>query len=314
MIKFDVESNVSSLDLLSSKALAFKMANISVIFKTTENWIELGLSYLSTKKNFTARFRDGETKTYADTTDVFNDAVIKYLVQSGLVKIKKNKVSFLYHGRKITLEGSLDLHARLVLENFFRDQYRKLGVEGSPVLDIGANIGDTPIYFALGGAKRVYAPEPYPYSYKLASRNIRLNGLSEKVEIINEACGGRNGSVRVDPNFKNQPSLPLMSSSKGKRIRMESLESLTRRYGLNDAVLKVDCEGYEYEIILKSPRDTLRKFARMMVEYHYGYRNIEEKLKTAGFAVRHTKPIFTSNALLSRYGMLRGIIYAERRP
>ena len=52
----------------------------------------------------------------------------------------------------------------LINENFIKEQYKWLDVEGKNVVDVGANIGDTAIYFALKGAKHVYAFEPYPYS------------------------------------------------------------------------------------------------------------------------------------------------------
>jgi hypothetical protein len=47
----------------------------------------------------------------------------------------------------------------------------------------------------------------------------------------------------------------------------------------------MDCEGYEYSILLGENNDTLRRFQQMVIECHYGYKNIEKKLKSAGFIV-----------------------------
>ena len=61
-----------------------------------------------------------------------------------------------------------------------------------------------------------------------------------------------------------------------------TLQKIFEDYNLpNDAVLKMDCEGCEYDSILKTSRDVLRKFANIQLEYHYGFRNLSEKLKRA---------------------------------
>jgi len=48
----------------------------------------------------------------------------------------------------------------LIAENLIYEQYKILGVSNKDVIDIGANIGDTAIYFAVKGARHVYAFEP----------------------------------------------------------------------------------------------------------------------------------------------------------
>jgi len=62
---------------------------------------------------------------------------------------------------------------------------------------------------------------------------------------------------------------------------------------MEPAVLKIDCEGCEYEVILNSSKTTLRKFSHILVEYHYGYKNIKKKLEKCGFQVSVTEPRYT---------------------
>ena len=50
--------------------------------------------------------------------------------------------------------------------------YRYLNVENKVVIDIGANIGDSPIYFALRRAKLIIAIEPQKYAFEVAVKNI----------------------------------------------------------------------------------------------------------------------------------------------
>ncbi|MCL4381686.1 FkbM family methyltransferase [Candidatus Marsarchaeota archaeon] len=312
MINFNAKENVKLFDLIMSKLIAFNFTNVVVLFRTTRNWFSLGLSYLGQNKEFTVKFRDGEVKTYQTPTQVFKDSVAKYLVNSKRVTVVNKRVKFEYKDREIVLAGGVVLCTPLILENFFNEEYRAFNVKGRVVLDIGANIGDTAIYFVLNGAKKVYAVEPYPYQFQLAQENVSLNKLGNKINLINEGCGGKDTLITVDAEVKGVSSIALKKSKKGKKIKIESLRSLIKKCGLENAILKMDCEGYEYDIIFQSSVETLRKFSLIILEYHYGYLNLEKKLRAAGFFVKHTMPIFSSDRQISDYGMLRGIIYAKR--
>ena len=53
---------------------------------------------------------------------------------------------------------------------FLNKEYDFLPVDGKTVLDIGANIGDSCVYFALCGSSRIIAIEPFPRNYELAKK------------------------------------------------------------------------------------------------------------------------------------------------
>lgn len=56
-------------------------------------------------------------------------------------------------------------------------------------IQVGANRGDSAIYFALKGATRVYALDPFPYIYSILERNIRENGFESRIIPINGGYG-----------------------------------------------------------------------------------------------------------------------------
>lgn len=63
-------------------------------------------------------------------------------------------------------------------------------------LDIGANIGNHTLYFALvGGAEQVIAVEPQAHVHKILARNIALNGAP--AEAIRAAVGAAPGRARI---------------------------------------------------------------------------------------------------------------------
>ena len=42
----------------------------------------------------------------------------------------------------------------------------------------------------------------------------------------------------------------------------------------------MDCEGCEYDdIILHAPSEVLNRLNHIQIEYHYGYRNLKDKLE-----------------------------------
>jgi tRNA G37 N-methylase Trm5 len=66
-------------------------------------------------------------------------------------------------------------------EVFDHGEYNALNANGKTVVDVGAYIGDSSIYFALKGAKRVIAIEPCPKAFKEMLDNIRLNNLEDVI-------------------------------------------------------------------------------------------------------------------------------------
>ena len=73
----------------------------------------------------------------------------------------------------------------------------------------------------------------------------------------------------------------------------------------------MDCEGCEYPIILNANNEVLQKFNQIMVECHYGYKNIERKLKDAGFKVYHSKVHYSYNKSADDPKMFVNIINAK---
>jgi len=99
---------------------------------------------------------------------------------------------------------------------------------------VGANISDTAIYFALKYARHVYAFEPYPYSYSIAKKNIRLNHLEDKIALLNEGCG-RSRFITIKEDYENTGSTDLKNFKEGKKMRIESLDKIVKRFNLKHA-------------------------------------------------------------------------------
>ncbi len=158
---------------------------------------------------------------------------IKYL--TGL-KVKDNKVNVVFNGQKIDfIYDGHEYVIRNVYEIFIRKIYAQLNVRGKIVIDIGSSIGDSPIYFSLSGAKEIYAFETDKDRFEYMLSNLKNNNIS---------------NVNPKKNKLNVPNdIPYSA----------------------DMVLKMDCEGCEYDLLnqLESTRK-LGNFREIVLEYHNG--------------------------------------------
>jgi len=167
-----------------------------------------------------------------------------------------------------------------VIEVFNFKQYARLKrVEGSIVVDIGAGVGDSVIYFTLRGARRVVALEPNVKYYCEMLENIKLNNVEDRVVALNRAADS------------------------------QTLLELVGEHGIDSGVLKVDCEGCEYEVLLNTPASTLQHFNEILVEYHGDPVPLARKLREAGFRVVVEKPW-----TYIRRKIPVGFIHTERSP
>jgi FkbM family methyltransferase len=173
---------------------------------------------------------------------------------------------------------------------FLKNEYQYLPVKGRTVIDIGTNIGDSAIYFALRGADKVIALEPLPSIYKTAKENIELNNLSNKINVLLAGCAGN--TEYIDPAYESDISRYSDQFNPGK-VPLLTLENILKDNKImhnTGAILKMDCEGYEYDIILPAPCKILRHFTHIQIEYHSGYKNLKQKLEECNFNVSVTRP------------------------
>jgi FkbM family methyltransferase len=181
--------------------------------------------------------------------------------------------------------------------------YENLPLKNKTIIDIGACTGDTSIYFALKGAKKIIAVEPFPNNFEILKKNIKENNLNESIIPILSACGYSKKEILIDPNLDDGMRSILHEFPDGMKISTISLKDIIKDFDVNDAILKLDCEGCEYETILNSSSEILQKFTDIQIEYHNGYKDLEKKLSSVNFEVSH--------AVIDN--MNRGHIHAKRK-
>ncbi len=195
----------------------------------------------------------------------------------------------------------------------FGGAYSWLPVSGRVVLDIGANIADSPIYFALRGAEHVYAFEVMPSTFEIGKRNIEENALQDKVDLYNLGIG-RAGSVRFRKEHIAGGDFTLTNykivGGGQTTVNIKELWEILEQLNISEAVMKIDCEGCEYNVILGSDRDTLRRFTHIIGEYHFGFKALEDKLLDAGFSFSCSGPYYFYDPSRNPPHFMTGIFHA----
>lgn len=193
--------------------------------------------------------------------------------------------------------------------------------EGEVVADIGASNGDSSIYFASRGARRVIALEPTDESFLLAEANVSGNGLHDRVVLMKAALGARRGRemFRTSARFPNMNALESSDFSMGldsdhsaREVRVMDLDQLFDEQNLSRIdLLKLDCEGAEYEILRGLSPSNAKRIKRIVAEYHNGAQDLPKLLFRAGYCVRwstHAPETTEARSAADR----RGLIAAEQ--
>jgi len=168
----------------------------------------------------------------------------------------------------------------LILETFNYNMYFVEGVKGRDVVDIGGSIGDTAIFYKINGARKVVSIEPLNLPYKLANAHLKLNNIIN-IDFIRGALVAENNqrSVKVPSCYPLYGSGSFSLLMKRKFYKEEEVPTFTLSDILPDDpyMLKMDCEGCEYNIILKD-YETVKRFTIINLEYHEKETGISHKV------------------------------------
>lgn len=221
--------------------------------------------------------------------------------------IKKGGSEYVFrNGIKIITEDSVSTATVAVI--FVKKDYGSVP-ENSVVIDIGANIGVYSIFAATSKNTQIFAFEPVQENFNLLKENIKLNFLENKIHSFNFGIAGKEEKKKLylgESPFhsfipaKDSPFNALYSSGKGQNYSEVNCISLKDVFDKNKIdschILKMDCEGAEYEILYNLPDEYFRKIEKIRMEYHNHKENEKNTgdylikfLKSKGFKIEKQK-------------------------
>jgi FkbM family methyltransferase len=220
------------------------------------------------------------------------------------VRLKKSGLIF-------KIRNAMDVWS--IKETFLDDFYHfdcSSRLEEGTILDIGAGIGEFAIQAAAACPKcRVIGFEPFHQSYEFFKENITINSLTN-VTAVSAAVSSTPGRLVMDVSSGNplQYRTQTGSSSENTVETVPLIGYLDAQSISSVDLLKLDCEGGEFDIVLPISDMDLHRIHRISMEYHDGltghdHHEIVEKLEKAGFSVETVPNIVHDNI---------GYIYAQQ--
>lgn len=124
------------------------------------------------------------------------------------------------------------------------------------VFDVGAHIGlvSLPISNVINENGYVYAFEPAEANLKYLNRHIRMNNI-ENIKVISNLVGSSNKEnvdffELSDPSGMNASIKNDKTNEYKKKSRNQiNLDTFCKTESVNPDIIKIDVEGYEYEVL-----------------------------------------------------------------
>jgi FkbM family methyltransferase len=194
------------------------------------------------------------------------------------------------------------LEGQTIYETYMKGEYAKLYNAmrpGTTLIDIGANIGDTAIYFAMHqNVRKVLSFEPIPSTYRRAAANIKGSPFSDKIKLFNMGIAEKAGKIAMNKELSGTPATRIseIKGAEGTKVKIVTLNDVLK--GKKNVAIKCDCEGCEADIFDNAD---LREVYAIQLEYHYCYTKVRDSLRRHGFSIQSSRP-----------GDPQGLIFAER--
>ena len=214
---------------ISIKTLIY-LAYLPVIICKIKNWPTYLLNYLGVKNE------EG-----------------KYCFRDGIVLSDK--------------EGSV---TGIIAVVFIRKHYGEIK-NMSVIVDIGANIGVFSVYAANESQEAIiYAFEPVRMNYEILNENINNNNFSDRIKAFNLGIASKNESRKIYMSTSTLHSITNANKNQyHETIQCITLNDIIITNKLNNIdLLKINCEGAEYEILYSTNKESFDVINEIRLEYH----------------------------------------------
>jgi hypothetical protein len=191
-------------------------------------------------------------------------------------------------------------------EIFINNDYSKIDncriSEGDVVLDIGGNSGFFALYSLQEGASKIYSVEPVDTSF---DKIVKLSEIFSEIVPINKAISETDGNVTmfVDEGSSATNCLTHYAEMFDKTGEYKIVQSININNLISEIpekinLMKVDCEGAEFELFKSISDDNLKLIDKMIIETHGSVIDefVQSRLRESNFEIyKHNNILFAIN-------------------
>ena len=190
-------------------------------------------------------------------------------------RISKESEQYVLLGRpRVGSSTDFFVLREVLAEETYRDVLPLLPARPLRVVDIGANLGATTIWLSRKArVSEAFCFEPEPDSFRLLNFNLARNGCTG-ARAIPKAVGGRSRQARMMLNEATPGGASIYAAaasgqeSAGNAVEVIALGDWLRETPGPFDLLKMDCEGAEWEIVRHTSSRDLGRFGAVMAEIH----------------------------------------------
>lgn len=246
---------------------------------------------------------------------IFKNPLMFYAMYFNLIKNKK--ILKTKDGLEFIVRPILNDHITLFENYFYADYFKPLkkitnNNSNLIIIDIGGHIGTFSIPVSYK-SKQVYVFEPSKSNYQILTKNIQLNNR-QNIKTINAAIDTKTSRKYLYFSTTNAGGNSFYNVRKNNQQKKEIIKTLTlesqlKKYKINKIdLIKIDCEGAEFPILLNLKKSTYQKIHSIIIEYHnhlstqYNHLDLIKILKLNRFKVK----------ILKKFSPNTGIIFASK--
>lgn len=180
-----------------------------------------------------------------------------------------------------------------IMEVIALGEYGSIQGPINTIVDIGANIGVSTIWLAQQYPEAtIWSFEPAPSTFSRLKVNVGLNGIESRVHVIEAAAAGVAGRGRFTIGATSGISSLSNGKSPGISVNLVTLSAILDMVNSQIDLIKIDCEGGEYDFFEGASQDGLKAVRHIVGEAHdvgsERHGSMISKLNEAGFAVKES--------------------------
>lgn len=185
-----------------------------------------------------------------------------------------------------------------IVDIWYKHMYGDLsvlaGVASPRVIDIGGHIGVFSLFvLSKFPAARVIAFEPNKENFDCLSQNIAMNHFSSHCTAVEKAVAGTAGprTFFISSSSVNGSIVTHTKTVGETQVQCLTLQDVLSEYAIATCdLLKIDCEGGEYEILMKAPPEVYANINNILLEWHavpgVGADDLSSFLSAQGYTVQ----------------------------
>jgi FkbM family methyltransferase len=164
------------------------------------------------------------------------------------------------------------------------------------IIDVGAHIGLFSLFISQQCKKgKIFAYEPIEKNFNILKENIELNKI-KNVIYFNSAVSNQSNKLKIFIDSDDSAHSIFESDKKFIEVNSTTIKSIFDENKIKNCnLLKLDCEGAEYQIIESIPKEYFLKIDKMIIEYHIAnenpelYKKLIQNLKDNSFKIKIEK-------------------------